>query len=55
VAKKPLNTSEIYFETFPDGRERLAWPGITHFVIRPKLIRYSDFDARPTQIEEFKL
>ena len=45
---------EIYFEVFPDGRDRLSWPGITHFVIRPAWIRYSDFDARPPVIEEFK-
>jgi len=42
---------EIYFETFPDGRDRLSWNGITHFVIRPKWIRYSNFDTRV--IEEF--
>ncbi|HUA86585.1 MAG TPA: pyridoxamine 5'-phosphate oxidase family protein [Bryobacteraceae bacterium] len=44
---------EIYFETFPDGRDRLAWPGITHFVIRPTWIRYCDFSARPPVMEEF--
>lgn len=42
---------EIYFETFPDGRDRLSWPGITHLVIRPQWIRYSNFDTR--EIEEF--
>ena len=45
---------EIYFETFPDGRDRMSWPGITHFVICPAWIRYSDFDARPPVIEEFR-
>jgi pyridoxine/pyridoxamine 5'-phosphate oxidase len=44
---------EIYFETWPDGRDRLSWSGLTHIVIRPKWIRYSDFDQRPPQIEEF--
>lgn len=44
---------EIYFGAFPDGRERLSWPGLTHIVIRPKWIRYSDFDARPPRIAEF--
>jgi hypothetical protein len=44
---------EIYFESWPDGRERLGWPGITHLVIRPKWIRYTDFDRSPPQIEEF--
>jgi len=45
---------EAYFAAFPDGRDRLSWPGITHFVIRPKWIRYSDFDKNPQQIEEFR-
>lgn len=44
---------DVYFQKLPDGRERLSWPGITYFVVRPKWIRYSDFHARPPQIEEF--
>src|SRR5579862_3296179 len=44
---------EIYFETWPDGRDRLNWPGMNHFVIRPNWIRYSNFDARPPLVEEF--
>jgi len=44
---------KIYFETWPDGRDRLSWSGLTHIVVRPKWIRYSDFDQRPPQIEEF--
>ena len=44
---------EAYFKKMPDGRDRLSWPGITYFVVRPKWIRYSDFDARPAVIEEF--
>jgi len=43
---------EIYFETWPDGRDRLSWAGITHVVIRPKWIRYSNFETRV--IEEFR-
>ena len=42
-----------YFKRFPDGRDRLNWPGITYFVVRPKWVRYSDFKARPRLIEEF--
>jgi pyridoxine/pyridoxamine 5'-phosphate oxidase len=42
---------EIYFEVFPDGRERLSWAGITHFVIRPQRIRYSNFET--SVFEEF--
>jgi pyridoxine/pyridoxamine 5'-phosphate oxidase len=44
---------EEYFRKLPDGRDRLSWPGITYFVVRPKWIRYSDFHARAPVIEEF--
>jgi len=44
---------EAYFATYPDGRDRLAWKGITHFRVRPTWIRYSDFND-PQQIIEFK-
>ncbi|HVO98463.1 MAG TPA: pyridoxamine 5'-phosphate oxidase family protein [Bryobacteraceae bacterium] len=43
---------EIYFTKMPDGRERLSWPGITYFVVRPTWLRHSDYDARPPRIEE---
>jgi hypothetical protein len=44
---------EIYFAKWPDGPSRLSWPGITYFVVRPKWIRYSDYDRNPPLIEEF--
>jgi len=43
---------EIYFAVWPDGAARMNWPGITYFVVRPRWIRYSDFDQRPPVIEE---
>jgi pyridoxine/pyridoxamine 5'-phosphate oxidase len=43
---------EMYFAVWPDGPARLSWPGITHFVVRPRWIRYSDYDQRPPLIEE---
>jgi general stress protein 26 len=33
-----------YFLAYPDGRERLRWPGITHFRVRLQWARYSDFN-----------
>ena len=36
---------ETYFAVYPDGRDRLKWPGITHFRVRPTWIRYSDFNV----------
>jgi len=44
---------EIYFARWLDGPARLTWPGITYFVVRPKWIRYSDYDKNPPLIEEF--
>lgn len=44
---------EVYFKKWPDGPDRLSWPGITYFVVRPKWIRYSDFDQRPPLNQEF--
>jgi hypothetical protein len=35
---------------YPDGRERLAWPGITHFRVRPTWVRCSDFTQNPPRI-----
>jgi hypothetical protein len=42
----------LYFETWPDGRERLSWPGIAHVVVTPRWIRFSDFAQQPPLIEE---
>ncbi|MBZ5673853.1 MAG: pyridoxamine 5'-phosphate oxidase family protein [Acidobacteriia bacterium] len=36
---------EVYFLAYPDGRDRLAWKGITHFRVRPTWIRYSNFNV----------
>jgi len=45
---------ELYFEVFPDGRERLAsWAGLIHVRVRPTWIRYSDFNRTPPAIVEF--
>ncbi|HET6413147.1 MAG TPA: pyridoxamine 5'-phosphate oxidase family protein [Anaeromyxobacter sp.] len=44
---------ECYFAVYPDGRERLAWPGITHVRVRPTWIRYSDYGTPTESIVEF--
>jgi pyridoxine/pyridoxamine 5'-phosphate oxidase len=43
---------KIYFATWPDGPARQNWSGMTYFVVRPRWIRYSDFDQRPPVVEE---
>lgn len=41
-----------YFAVYPDGRQRLAWPGIVHARLRPTWIRYSDFNQGPPRVVE---
>ncbi len=45
----------VYFEAFPDGRERAAWPGITWFALRARWLRISDFSVDPPRIQELRL
>jgi len=44
---------ETYFRVWADGPMRMTWPGIVYFVVRPKWIRYSDFDQNPPLVSEF--
>jgi pyridoxamine 5'-phosphate oxidase-like protein len=44
---------ETYFKSWPEGPSRIAWPGIVYFCVRPKWIRYSDYDGNPPSIQEF--
>jgi hypothetical protein len=43
---------EVYFVPYPDGRDRLAWDGITHARVRPTWVRYTDFTKAPPLIVE---
>jgi PPOX class probable F420-dependent enzyme len=52
VASFPQGTElerarDCYFSVYPDGKQRLAWPGLAHVVVRPSQIRFSDFTATP--------
>jgi len=38
---------EVYYAAWPDGRERLTWPTISYWCIRPRWARYSDYGAGP--------
>ena len=58
VADEPTGTEldrlkALYFESFPDGRDRQSWPGITYIRARPTWIRFSDFGSDPPEIIEF--
>jgi hypothetical protein len=45
---------QVYFSVWPDGPSRLLWPGLTHFCVKPRWLRYSDFDQSPPLIVEMK-
>jgi general stress protein 26 len=42
----------IYLGRFPDGQDRLAWPGIVHFRVRLGWLRYSDYRGAEPRIFE---
>ena len=42
----------LYYAVFPDGRERLQWPGLTYIRATPTWLRYSDYDQQPPHIVE---
>lgn len=44
---------EVYFEAFPEGRDRQGWPGITYVRASPTWIRCSDFNREPPETTEF--
>jgi pyridoxine/pyridoxamine 5'-phosphate oxidase len=50
-----VRLQQIYFGTWPDGRDRAAWAHITWVRIRPTWIRVSDFAATPPSIREHAL
>jgi hypothetical protein len=59
VADEPVGIEleqlkELYFGRFPDGRERLKWPGLVYFRARPTWLRFSVFSQTPPEITEFK-
>ena len=45
---------QIYYSVFPDGRNRANWPGLIYVRVRPKWVRYSDYNQNPPEIVEFQ-
>lgn len=44
-----------YFAVWPDGPLRLSWPRIAYFCVKPRWIRFSDYDQSPPLIAEFPI
>jgi pyridoxine/pyridoxamine 5'-phosphate oxidase len=55
VGQELRRYQEVYFAVWPDGEARLRWPDIAYFVVRPRWIRYSDFDQTPALVEELTI
>lgn len=58
IADEPAGTDlerlkELYFVRFPDGRDRQHWAGLTYIRVRPRWLRFSDFNQSPPAIVEF--
>ncbi len=45
----------FYFQQYPTGRERAAWPDIVYVLIRPRSVRYSDHRPTSSGVEESDL
>ena len=43
----------VYYSVYPDGPNRVNWPGLIYLRVRPTWIRYSDYNVNPPQIVEF--
>ena len=41
----------VYFEAFPEGRERLSWTGITHVRIKPSWLRFTSYSEPARNVE----
>jgi hypothetical protein len=59
IADEPTGTDlerlkELYFVTFPEGRDRQHWPGLTYIRVQPRWLRFSDFNQSPPAIVELR-
>jgi len=42
----------MYFAAWPEGMKRKDWPDVAYLVVRPRWVRYSDYDQVPALIVE---
>ncbi len=45
----------VYYAAWPDGPARESWPGITWFRVRPRWVRFSDFNRAEGAVREIEL
>jgi hypothetical protein len=44
---------EAYYLSWPDGRQRLAWPNLAYWRLKPTWARYSDYARGPLIVQFF--
>ena len=55
TGKELARLKALYFESFPDGRERERWPDIAYFRVRPRWLRFSDFSGSAPSLSVLEL
>jgi general stress protein 26 len=60
IADEPKGTElaalkRIYYAAWPDGPSRESWPGITWVRVRPRWLRFSDFNRAEDVVREMTL
>ncbi len=45
---------QVYYSVYPDGPMRASWPGLIYIRVKPKWLRYSDYNKDPAEIVECK-
>jgi general stress protein 26 len=60
IADEPKGTElaalkRIYYAAWPDGPTRESWPGITWVRVRPRWLRFSDFNRAADVVREMTL
>ncbi len=53
VGQELEDLKQVYFDRFPDGRNRAQWPDILDVRVTPRWVRYSDFSKTPPVIANF--
>src|SRR5579862_8782878 len=59
VADEPTGTElerlkAVYYLAYPDGPNRVNWPGLIYVRVRSTWVRYSDYNVNPPEIVEFR-
>ena len=45
----------VYYAAWPDGPTRESWPGITWFRVRPRWVRFSDFNRTDGAVRDLRI